>query len=167
MSPIIAISKLSKRITSKAIKRKKWILAAKKLVEKLQWRAVTNEVVLCAWKSIPNITELSQRHDKHLHEKGWKIDCNKKILQFTLIMLSTAVLSGFSSGSWNWFHAQNSDASVTYLKTLKHDIVSLRESHDEHGINNPKPHQILCKHSVDHDDHWTYEFESSTEEEEV
>ena len=56
---------------------------------------------------------------------------------------------------------------LLYLKTLENDVVSLRESNDEHAVDDAKSHQILCQHSVDHNDHGSNQFKSSAEEKEV
>ena len=54
-----------------------------------------------------------------------------------------------------------------YLKTLENDVVSLRESNDEHGVDDTKSHQILGQHSIDHNDHGSNQFKSSAEEKKV
>ena len=43
----------------------------------------------------------------------------------------------------------------------------MSKAHQEYDIDDSKSHQILSKHSVDHDDHGTNKFETSAEEEEV
>ena len=50
---------------------------------------------------------------------------------------------------------------------MENDVVSLRESNDEHAVDDAKSHQILCQHSVDHNDHGSNQFKSSAEEEKV
>ena len=55
----------------------------------------------------------------------------------------------------------------TYSVAHKDQVICLSKAHQEYDVDDSKSHQILSKHSVDHDDHGTNKFETSAEEEEV
>ena len=58
-------------------------------------------------------------------------------------------------------------SAKSYIVTHEYQIVSLSKSHDENCVNDSKSHEVLSKHSVDHDNHRTDKLEAPAEEEKV